>query len=218
MKYVWYGLGGLATLGLLLTAVFFVWLNQPMKPYKIEPRGAFEIHWFHYGGLGAPGHEELQLWYHGERLAERPAYSSVSPTRDRIIYVEDALEPRKANSGFYYFDSRTGRKFRLRGYATFLNGTAEFPDEGIEIRDASPWSPDGTFAVVSYAELVGYKSWEKDALIVDLETGETKDAADLLGVAKQDGIIFRGWSDHATMLFTVGDERRELPISEALKK
>jgi len=44
------------------------------------------------------------------------------------------------------------------------------------------------------------------------------DAKDLLEVNESENIVFRGWSRNSTMIFSVGEEMREFPVSGALGK
>jgi hypothetical protein len=226
LKYLSYGLGGLAALFVAIFAVILVVIFLPEKPSSVERRGAFEIYWYHYDSIGEPGHERMELWYHGQRLAEYPTYTSLNPELDRIIYVDAKdtgfQKPNPESNGVYYFDARNGKKYKLRtnGYPSFLNGARELPGTGSEISNATPWSADETFAVISCAL---YDSspprWDrKETLIVDLATGRTRNVADLLEVKESENVIFRGWSLNSTMIFSVGDETRELPLSAALVK
>ena len=225
LKWLLYVCGGLAALtvaGVVAFVLFFIF-GPEKKPYRTEARGVFDIYWYHYDGLGEPGHEEVELWHRGKRLTARPKYTSVSPAGDRILYVDiDSRQLQMRNppsNGLYYFDARIEKKYKLlaAGEPWFLNGQAEFPLSGTEV-NASPWSPDGTFAVVDY-ELQDPEHWRsrrKQVLFVNLATGETRDAAEVLG-SEAEGLVFRGWSDHGTMLFSQGDEVREVPVSAIIK-
>ena len=60
---------------------------------------------------------------------------------------------------------------------------------------------------------------KESVLLVDLATGEVRNAADLLDVSDEEHVIFLGWShDHSTMFFRVGDQDRTLPVSAVLRK
>jgi len=158
LKWLLYGFGGLAALvfATVVVLVAFVIFGPEKKPYRTEARGVFDIYWYHYEGLGEPGHEEVELWHRGKRLTARPKYTSVSPAGDRILYVDiDSRQLQMRNppsNGLYYFDARAEKKYKLlaAGEPWFLNGQAEFPLSGTEVPNASPWSPDGSFAVVDY--------------------------------------------------------------------
>jgi len=209
----------------LVVAFTLVVAFLPEKPSSIERRGAFEIYWYHYDSIGEPGHERMELWYERQRLAEYPTYTSFNPELDRIIYVDAKdtgfQKPNPESNGIYYFDARNRKKYKLRtnGYPSFLNGAREFSANRSEIPIATPWSPDGTFAVISYALYDPGPRWDrKETLIVDLATGGTRNVADLLEVNESENIVFRGWSRNSTMIFSVGDEMREFPVSGALGK
>jgi hypothetical protein len=226
LKHIYYGLGGLAALIVAIFAVILAVVFWPEKPSSVERRGAFEAYWYHYDSLGEPGHERMELWYHGRRLAEYPTYTSLNPELDRIIYVDAKdtgfQKPNPESNGVYYFDARNGKKYKLRtnGYPSFLNGAREFPGNGAQIPKATPWSPDGTFAVISCALYdPSPPRWDhKETLIVDLATGSARNVADLLDVNESENVIFRGWSQNLTMIFAVGDETRELPLAAVLVK
>ena len=95
--------------------------------HRTEARGVFDIYWYHYDGLGEPGHEEVELWHRGKRLSARPKYTSVSPAGDRILYVDiDSRQLQMRNppsNGLYYFDARAEKKYKLlaAGEPWFLN-------------------------------------------------------------------------------------------------
>ena len=224
VTYILVGAGGLVALvaGLLVLAVYL-----PESPDSIEHRGPFDIYWYHYPGLGEPGRSRTELWYHGRRLAEYPAYTSINPEMDRIIFVEvknaplDAPAPK--GNGIYYFDARSGKQYLLAAGKSpaFYNGERSWPGSGARI-DATPWSSDGSFAVVSYGDgtkLPELVFKQESVLLVDLATGEARNAAGLLGVSESEHIVFRRWStDNSVMYFTVGDEERTLPVSVVGKK
>src|SRR5258708_38184514 len=68
LKYLYYGLGGLAALIVAIFAVILAVVFWPEKPSSVERLGAFEVYRYHYDSLGEPGHERMELWYHGRRL------------------------------------------------------------------------------------------------------------------------------------------------------
>ena len=217
--------------------IILVALFLPESPKEIEHLGVFDVYHFHYSGIGEPGHSRRELWYHGKQLAEYPEEVSLNPGQDRIIFVNAIDAPPGApvpkGNGIYYFDSRNQKKYLLTvgKFPAFFNGKITLGAGSPGNLNANPWSPDESFAVVSYGDSTNLpKAVEKNGqvvipfekesvLLVDLATGEVRNAADLLDVSESEHIIFRGWSDdNSAMLFRVGNEDRILPVSAVLTK
>jgi hypothetical protein len=235
IKYVLIGIGSLVApaAAIILLAIFL-----PESPSEIEHLGVFDVYHFHHSSIGEPGHSRRELWYHGKQLAEYPEEATLNPEQDRIIFVNARDAPPGAptpkGNGIYYFDSRSQKKYLLtsRKFPEFFNskislGVASLPRNS----DATPWSPHESFAVVSYGDntnlpkavlksgQIGFPFEKENVLLVDLGTGEVRNAADLLNVSESEHIIFRGWSDdNSAMFFSVGGEARMLPVSAVLKK
>lgn len=233
IKYILIGFGSLAGLVIVIIALVVI---LPESPSSKESRGPFEIYWYHYSGLGEPGRSRSELWYRGKQLAEYPTFTSINPEMDRIIFVNARDSgfggPVPKGNGIYYFDARNKKRYLLAAgkYPSFFNGERGWPGSGTRI-NATPWSPDGSFAVVSYGDSTNLpKAVEKNGrviipfekesvLLVDLATGEARNAAELLGVSESEHIIFERWSDDkSVMFFTVGDDQRTLDVSAVGKK
>ena len=229
---------GMGSLVALVAAIVLLALFLPESPSEIEHMGAFDVYRFHYSNIGEPGHSRKELWYRGKRLAEDPALASLNPAQDRIIFVNatdsSPGEPAPKGNGIYYFDSQNQKKYLLAGgkFADFYNGeiglgVASFPRKS----NSTPWSPDGSFAVVGYGDSKGLpkavlengqvvlRDETERVLLVDLATGEVRSAADLLDVSDLARVIFRGWSDDkSTLFFSVDAEKRTLPVSAVEKR
>jgi hypothetical protein len=233
IKYILIGFGSL--LGLVILVIAFI-VILPESPSSKESRGPFEIYWYHYASLGEPGRSRSELWYRGKQLAEYPTFTSINPEMDRIIFVNardsgfDSPAPK--GNGIYYFDTGNKKRYLLAAgkYPSFFNGVEGWPGSGTRI-NATPWSPDGSFAVVSYGDSTSLpKAAEKNGriiipfekesvLLVDLATGKVRNAAELLGVSESQHIVFERWSDDKSVLFfSVDDEARTLDVSVVTKK
>ena len=237
-KSVKFILIGMASLVALLAAIVLLALFPPESPTEIEHLGVFDVYRFHYSSIGEPGHSRKELWYRGKQLAQDPALVSLNPAEDKIIFVNamDSAPGRPApkGNGIYYFDSQNQKRYLLASgkFPYFYNGeiglgVAPLPRKS----NATPWSPDGSFAVVSYGDSLGLpkaalengqvvlRDETERVLLVNLATGEARSAADLIGVSDLAHIIFRGWSDDkSTLYFGVDGEERSLRLSAIEKR
>jgi hypothetical protein len=237
-KSVKFILIGIASPVTLLAVIVLLAVFWPESPTEIEHLGAFDVYRFHYSSIGEPGHSRKELWYHGEQLAQDPTLVSLNPAEDKIIFVNamDSAPGRPApkGNGIYYFDSQNQKKYLLASgkFPNFHNGEIGLSAAPVPRKaNTTPWSPDGSFAVVSYGDSLGLpkavlenervvvRDETEKVLLVNLATGEARSAADLIGVSDLAHIIFRGWSDDkSTLFFGVNSEERSLRLSAIEKR
>lgn len=210
------GVGGFLALAVVIVAVAVLW---PESPDHIVRRGSFEIYEFHHPGLGEPGYSHHELWCRGQRVARYPNDMWFNANEDGVIVVNAKDSPPDApppkGNGIYYFDARNAKQYLLaEGKYPALLGTEKWQSASGEWLNTNPWSQDGKLVVVSYGDRIALPTLrfrKESALVVDLDTGEVRKAAKLLGVDESQPILFRGWSlQDSTLVFTVGSEERRL--------